>query len=491
MQRVIRSFCRDDMRRAFLAVWLLCGAAIAFGAPSKKLKIAAVDFYSTASLSKAAARQLAPDTEIEWTLIQTHKYLKGWEDSLKVFEGSERWVVENPHDPQQWNALIARARAKQFDQVLGGMCEGTYWAIPLAAELGLPGNPLTSRELGRRKALQAQALGAYGIPTHVVKSARDIESAIAFVDSITHPRVVVKLNSGAGGAGYETFDRADHAGIRQRLLKRMDEPGLYGFEDSVILQPEILGDQFYVQTDTHNFQTIQVGLWSYNTVQQDGKPLPFLDRPLSLFGSVARELDPITKKILVDIFFQNGVAHIEMIREHGTGRWYVMEINPRILGAGISDLEREVWGISQLELNLLRFLNPERYHAERAKFPRRKERDGMVIILPASGEGRFSPSGAQLLASLPSYTPAAEFYMPHPDKPVRRTESLNTAAATLTFTANTSDLLRRDYRRVLQAIKTNALFEYRDPNCAQSLSQQALVASMQSFDRPEFWQLDP
>jgi len=48
-----------------------------------------------------------------------------------------------------------------------------------------------------------------------------------------------------------------------------------------------------------------------------------------------------------------GPGHNEWMRERKTGRWFFIEEGPRLGGAAFPMVEKQIWGTSNLQLNLL------------------------------------------------------------------------------------------------------------------------------------------
>jgi hypothetical protein len=443
----------------------LCLALSTQAMAAGKLRVACLNCYSSTSLYPIYAQQLAPDVEIEWILVQTHEFYPEQEASMVAFGPSAERIRVNPDNPAEWNALVEALREKGA-LVLGGMCEGAYHASSLAHALGQPENDLDKREQRRRKDAQAKAVGKWKIPTHVV---RDVDAALEFIDSFTQTEVVLKPNAGAAGIGFESIPKSERTRLVERLSSRLiDRVSVFDEQDEVIAQPNIVGQQYHVQTETVNGVTKITGLWRYHMLE-DGQRLALLvDRPVSLFSDIAKELGPIVSEINESLGVRVGSAHIEMRREASTGRWYLVENNVRTAGSGIPALESQIWGISQLELTLLRILDPARLQREFDSFPRRKKRDGFLFILPSAEEGMLTQSGIDLLQSLPGYFPVADHYAAKPHR-ATATTNLKTAAGVFHY-AGTNEQVRQAIGGAMAALRNETLIDF-DSGCAGRMAR--------------------
>ncbi len=438
-----------------------------------KITLACINCYSSSSLYPIYAQQLAPGTQIEWILVQTHEFYPEQEASMVAFGEKATRIRINPEEPAQWNALVQTLRDRGAF-VLAGQCEGAYYACPLAHELGQPENDLAKREPRRRKDAQAEAVKKLKIPTHVV---RDVESALAFIDSFPQSEVVLKPNAGAAGIGFESLPKSDRARLIERLKARMaNGVKVFDEEDSVIAQPNIVGEQYYVDTFTLNGVTKITGLWRYHMLEQGGRLALLVDRPISLFSSLAKELGPIVSEINSDLGVLVGSAHIEIRRERSTGTWSLVENNVRNAGSGIPALESEIWGISQLEMTLLRILDPARLQREFDSFPRRKRKDGFLFILPSAGEGFLTRSGIDFLTALPGFFPVADHYAAQPHK-TTTTTNLKTAAGVFHY-AGTNNRIRRAIAGAMSALRQETLIDF-DSGCAGLLERRGFYAELE------------
>jgi biotin carboxylase len=152
--------------------------------------------------------------------------------------------------------------------------------------------------------------------------------------------------------------------------------------------------------DSHFYPT---ALSRYHRIHWGEKGLYFINTFLSLTTPEAVELRQIAKSINDSQGHHNGMSHLEFIVEESTGRIYLLENNARVAGAGVPMLERAVYGISQLDLNILRVLDPERLKIELAKLPRERLTNGLMFVIPSPIDGQITQPGVDFLTRLPTY----------------------------------------------------------------------------------------
>lgn len=427
-----------------LIVLVLASASTAL---ARKIVLACVDCYSSASLSAHyAAEYVRAGDELEWILIKTHGYSADWEKSLGAFPwGTPTWDW-NPENPEELGPLVSRLQQRGVTKILGGMDKGTYEACHLndamrrasSPELAMhfDDNPFEFRDLLRKKKEMAEASGKYGIPTHILT---DVDQGMKFVRDFSQPTVTVKFNAGAAGVGLQFVDKTHEPFLRAILEEKLrNKPtGLFENGDSIILQPRIIGREFFVNTYTWNGETVITGLWEYYKIDMGGTTVYFVDRPLPLDGALARELGPIMSTINLRLKKNTGPAHIEMILEASSGLWYLIENNARVAGSFIPDLEREIWGMSHLDLFVLSFLDPERFEREFKTFrqpsPRKMLLEGANFVVPSRTAGRISAETLAEIHRLPTFHKPRPQYTIQAGKQVSPTRDLRSAAMVLRF----------------------------------------------------------
>ncbi|MCB0403369.1 MAG: hypothetical protein KDD51_01190 [Bdellovibrionales bacterium] len=455
----------------FLTQWP--GLALA-----KHWVFACVDCYSSASLYAAEIKHcLPPGDSVEWILVKTHDRHASHEATLRAFPADSLRLEWPDGDPATKRPVLDTLKTKNVDHVFGGMDEGQYFASELNADLGFRDNPVASRDLRRKKLDMSLAVGEYGIPTHHFE---DIPSALLFIDSFPQEEVTIKFNAGAGAVGLEFVSKTDREYLVKKLTERLhgDRRGFTQKEDDLVLQPRILGREFFADTFSWNQKTYLTGLWEYYKVQVGPYLIYFVDRALELDSEIALEVGPIVSEINLDLELLNGPGHIELFRETGTGRWYLVENNARVVGGGIPSAEKKIWGISHLELYLLSIVDSTRLERELATFPRKKKLDAANLIVPAPTYGTLNPDAMRTIRELGTRISFGPQFDPADRKSVKPTHNLMTSAFMVSFAGSTADV-RHDVSSALGLLTGGQLI---DPAPAPTGCAASIVAESVLFE---------
>lgn len=438
------------MRLRVVTLFLLLGLGLGSSSLfAREVTLACVDCYSSASFYPQVAQELVPGVKVKWIFIQTHDYDASYEAHRKAFPAG---TIFKRLD----GGTVEFLRQQNVHAVLGGMDKGTYEAIALTNALGMTQIPDEFREMIRRKDLQAIAARQWGIPTHKMTN---VDDALEFAASLYQGGVVLKYNAGAAGYEMEFISKSDMGHLRNRLAERLAsvKPGPFGEVDDLILQPHIIGREYFLNSllvDSHFYPT---ALSRYYRIHWGEKGLYFINTFLSLTTTEAIQLRQIAEFINDSQGHHNGLSHLEFIIEESTGRIYLLENNARVAGAGVPMLERAVYGISQLDLNILRVLDPVRLKVELAKLPRERQTNGLMFVIPSPMDGEIKQQGVDFLTSLPTYFEMPKHYRPIPG-PVKKTKDLY--SATVFHQWGEGAQLQTDVGRIISTLDEGRLFNY-------------------------------
>ncbi|GEM_PF-5111101 len=438
------------MRLRVVTLFLLLGAGLGSSSLfAREVTLACVDCYSSASFYPQVAAELVPGVKVNWIFIQTHDY----DDAYVVHRDSfPAGTVFKRLDGN----TVEYLRQEKVHAVLGGMDKGTYEAIALTNALGMTSIPDEFREMLRRKDLQAAAALNWGIPTHKMKN---VDEAMEFASKLTQDGVVLKYNAGAAGYEMEFISKSNVGHLRERLAERLAnlKPGPFGEVDDLILQPHIIGREYFLNSlliDSHLYPT---ALSRYFRIHWGEKGLYFINTFLSLTTNEAVQLRQVAEFINESQGHHDGMSHLEFLIEESTGKVYLLENNARVAGAGVPMLERAVYGISQLDLNILRVLDPERLKIELAKLPRERQTNGLMFVIPSPMDGEITQAGVDFLTKLPTYFEMPKHYRPLPG-PVKKTKDLY--SSTVFHQWGDGAQLQTDVRKIISTLDRGALFNY-------------------------------
>lgn len=422
------------------------GGTVSFAAP---IRIACIDCYSSASLYPAVATRIAPGTNIEWILVQTHPYSDGQRQYLYGFPAGSRHLKYDSREKGWLDQVERDLKNLGVTGLLEGMDEGSYQAPLICERMGFPTNSVEMRGARKHKDEQMEIAGKFGIPTLALS---DVDKAIRWINTFPHEELVVKFNDGVSGIGMKDFSKSD-PDLRAKLQAMLDGPkmGPFGKEDFFIVQPRIRGRKFFINTYSFEGRSVVTGLSEYNMIEANGTTLYFLDAFLGLDSKEARILEPAANWINERMQVVRGPAHVEFILDDATGQIFLLENNVRIAGAGVPAMETRVYGIGQLELHLLSILDPARLRVEMAKYPRGRSVGGMIVVLPNAHAGHLLTSGVREVESLSTYYSPGPQYRIKPESRVAMTVDQNTA--TLMHFVGPREALQADVARLVKMVR--------------------------------------
>lgn len=452
------------MRYWFSFIFLFFSSQISIAKDLKPITLVCVDCFSSATLYAKSAQRIAGDRPIQWILVQTYRYDPYYENmqSLAFPPSSEKLFID-PSNETAVDTFLETLKNRGVKRVIGGMDQGMYHASLWNQHLGAKDNDPALRDARRKKFEMSKMVGQYSIPTQLVK---DAGSSLKFLDDNPTTTAVLKLNAGVASIGLQMVPTQNRQQLKIALeTATVGIAGTTGAIDSFVVQPKIQGTEYYAQTFSVDGKTYLTGLWQYYKIPYGNSHLYFVDRPLSLKGAVAKELHPILSKINLSLGLTQGPAHIEMMRQEKTNKWYLIENNGRVVGSGIPELEREIYGISHLDLYMLSVLDPAKMQAELDTFPRRMVKDGFVFNAPVSFHGELTSEAIKNLESFPSYFLPGEQYKLRPKDDIVPTTNLVDAAFVLHAAGETRQV-QKDFRKMFSQFIAGEIVRPRPPPAA-------------------------
>lgn len=449
----------------FVAFIALCGSRTLFAKKPRQVYVACVDCYSSASLYPRAAQSLFVDeVEVKWVAVRTKKQFTPGQEAF--FQANRHFYEDRVFyiDPSQPETIEIACRGMKelgIIKIIGGMDEGNYHSPPMSEYCSLPDNRTETAYLRRMKAPQAHAVGPeYGISSLL---SSDISEILAFVHeqaAAGYREVIIKPNDGGGSIDVLAVpvDRTNEIiEIVRDMRSRTTENG--SPMDRVVIQPKIEGVEYFVDTYTADGVTKITGLWKYYKVVEDGRNISFVNRPLDLDSTEAIELQPIIEHVIEKVDHRIGPAHIEMMKETASGRWKLIEHNGRVAGSGIPDIERRVWGISNLELALLHAVDPERFRKEFESFPRKRLLDAALLRVSSPLPGRIRAGRYDQIKKLNTFVLPAPHYAPNLAKEVKKTMDLETVVFGVNFVGETQNV-RDDLAKAVRIATAGGLLKH-------------------------------
>ncbi len=275
-----------------------------------------------------------------------------------LFQDRAEFLTER----ETYEETLAMVKGYAPKLILVGGEVGVELAARLAADLGLPGNPMEKIPVLTNKHLMNQALLDYGIRGIRGAIVHDWEETLAFYREQGLKGCVLKPYRGAGSYGVRVCER------EEELKAAFDEVfstanAMGGDEVGMLLQEKIDGEEYIVNTISchglHKFSSI----WKYvkKTVAGGGKVYSItevLDRLETGSSTLVRYAFDVLKALGVT----NGIVHSEfMIDEKGP---VLIEANCRVMGNHMpAEYMDRMLGHHETDLLLDAYLNPEAFAA--------------------------------------------------------------------------------------------------------------------------------
>ena len=245
---------------------------------------------------------------------------------------------------------------------------GTFWDLAgpltalLAEALGLPGHPLLSVGFSRNKIFTREVCMEAGIPSprfFRIKSSADLERAAAHVG---FPAVLKPISGASSAAAYRVDD--EHMLLRRytqtmnAVEGHLKTSGVHSDDEreqiwangfDMTLEEFLDGEEFDIDC------LLSEGELVYTSVTRD-LPQPYLrevgsQTPPAFPLDKQAELVAFTGTVLQALGFTDGAFHVELKYTSNGPR--LIEVNARIGGGPIYQLNRRVWGVDLVEQYLM------------------------------------------------------------------------------------------------------------------------------------------
>ena len=297
------------------------------------------------------------------------------------------------HIPENadYQAVLEQVRALQPILVIAGSEFGVPYATRLAADLGLPGNPVDRLKAMTEKDSMHQALKEYGIRYIRGQVISTVDEARAYYQELNTEHVVVKRVRGVGTQGVYLCK-----GLEETLAaveKELAAGVLSGGEAvALLMQERIIGTEYIVNTVSCNGRHRVASIWQYDKVKMaNGTNAYNYAQTVNKLDIGHSRLVSYAFDVLDAIGIQYGPVHGEfMIDERGP---VLIEVNCRPMGGGMSrKFVEQLFGHHETDCALDAYLNPDKFEEELNK-PYRPLRKGAMkfFILPRDVAAETTP----------------------------------------------------------------------------------------------------
>ena len=353
-------------------------------------------------------------------------------------EGQIKIIPENP----DYDEVLRQVRDLDPVAVVAGSEFGVPLATRLAADLGLPGNPVDRIPAMTEKDAMHRALKEYGIRSIYGKVISTEEEALSFYRELGKDEIVVKPARGAGSQGVFLCEGEEEM-LRavRRHFAQQDEMGVENH--SVLLQERINGTEYVVNTVScnGNHRVVSVGVYDkyrLNNGTNAYNYLRFVTRLEVGHSALLRYACQVADAIGV----KYGPIHGEyIVDEEGP---VLVEVNCRPMGGGLVRLYSEmVSGQHETDSALDSYLDPEKFYLDSLK-PYRLKRCGIGKDLVFTKDTEIvSAPVLQICRRLRSYYSASYDLIGRTDM-VRQTTDLETEAGVVYLIHDSEQQVRDD-----------------------------------------------
>lgn len=296
-------------------------------------------------------------------------------------------IQENP----DYNAVLEQVRALNPILVIAGSEFGVPYATRLAADLGLPGNPVESLKAMTEKDAMHQALKDYGIRYIRGQVITSIDEAITYYQELGTEHVVVKRVRGVGTQGVYLCEGLDE--VLAAVKKELSAGVRNGGESvALLMQERIIGTEYIVNTVSCDGRHRVASMWKYDKVKMaNGTNAYNYCQTVNKLDIGHSRLISYAFDVLDAIRIKYGPVHGEfMIDEKGP---VLIEVNCRPMGGGMSrKFIEQLFGHHETDCALDAYLDPSKFEEELKK-PYRPLRKGAMkfFILPEDVAAETTP----------------------------------------------------------------------------------------------------
>lgn len=322
----------------------------------------------------ALARGYTP-VLVEGTYVGAQKDVDRFRDIRerinRRMEGKVQIIKENP----DYEEILRQVRETDPALVIAGSEFGVALATRLAADLGLPGNPVESIPAMTEKDEMHKALKEHGL-----RSIRGVvvnceEDAVSFYRELGEQEVVVKPARGAGTQGVFLCENEEEMLAAVRTLFETAEK--QGLKDSkVLVQERINGVEYVVNTVSCNGKHRVVSIGQYDKYKlSNGTNAYNYFRYVTRLEVGHSALLTYACRVADAIGVKYGPIHGEyMVDKDGP---VLIEVNCRPMGGGLERRYSElVSGQHETDSALDSYLDPVKFHYDALK-PYRLKRCGV------------------------------------------------------------------------------------------------------------------
>ncbi|MFF1715981.1 ATP-grasp domain-containing protein [Streptomyces sp. NPDC058268] len=349
-------------------------------------------------------------------------------------------VITHTGDTEQ---TLTRLAALQPQFVLAGAEHGVELADLLAESLALPGNGTALSACRRDKFAMVERIRAAGLPAAASLITQDAAAIADWAEQGGHWPIVVKPVASAGSDGVafcSTPAEAEQAFTA--ILGTTNQLG--GFNDQVMAQERLIGDQYFVNTVSRAGRHYVAEIWKDVRVPVGDNQVYDREELQPGQGEIQAAIVAYVERVLDALGIAYGPAHTEIML---TARGPVLiESGARLQGAVTPAPHAAATGTSQVALTVDACTDPDTFD-QLPGTTYQLERQLRVVSLISPHEGALADGPALAeLNTLPTLSATVRSLAP--GTPVRRTVDLFSSPDHLYLLDADLAAVERDYARI-------------------------------------------
>lgn len=341
--------------------------------------------------------------------------------------------------------------------VVAGTETGVLLADHLAEYLGVRGNGTRLSRARRNKSAMTARCERMGLAVGLHREVGSIGELQDWYVRTGLKRVVLKPLNSAGTDGVRFCENLEE--LAAAFLELHGTLNKLGFANESLLACEFLeGPEYFLNSVSFGGRVVFTDIWRYEKRAINASRAVY-DRNLlcDMDGELEYELRAYVEKVVEALGIRWGPAHTEVILTSRGPR--LVECGARVDGLSLPDVNREVMGVSPLDLTVEALTSSERDLADRHKNLRTRFL-AQTVYLTSFEEGKLAAfPGRSRLEALPS------FYQISMRRKVgdriQKTTDYFSAPGFLTLIHADPAQLETDYRQIRQMENEGELFEIR------------------------------
>ncbi|MFI5671361.1 ATP-grasp domain-containing protein [Streptomyces sp. NPDC051704] len=332
--------------------------------------------------------------------------------------------------------------------VVAGQEPGVELADELSELLGLPTNGTALSRARRDKYEMIETLRRAGVRCADQLKSDSVEELVAWAERRGEYPVVVKPLSSAATEGVAVCRGPEE--VREAAEAVLGTVNIFGERnDEVLVQSFLQGEEYMVDFVSYAGQRRACGIWQYHKRLDGIHRIYDRDSITTPGASPEPQITAYMHEVLDALGIQYGPTHAEVIvTPQGPA---LVEIGARLSGGVLPDFHDLCVGANQADLTALAYARPQEFLDQYAGRPYSKLTEASQIFASTTLDGIVDSLDQDVLAQIQALE-SVHLAIPKlaPGSRIRPTVDLYTATLVVWTRHASTEVLERDYARVLE-----------------------------------------